>query len=504
MSLDLVLTPLKEPAAPGLPAEPRQARLYRLLKQAILDGRLVPGASLPSSRQLAADFRLARNSVLFAYQQLVAEGFLDADRGGTRIAALPLATGRRRRAVAPSVPGALARRAHQLPAMSAGEAPLPFALGVPDLNAFPWATWAKFLQQAWGEVSARQLAYAEPGGEPELRRAVASFLSARRGVACTPEQVFIVAGSQVALDACARLLADSGETVWLENPGYLAARNSMLAAGLNPVYVPVDGHGMAPPADLWERAPPRLIYLTPSHQYPLGSVLSLERRLHFLQRLRPGTHWLIEDDYDSDYNHAGPHSGRPYGPPSRPLPAIQGLQPEAPVIYIGTFSKLLYPGLRIAYMVVPRWATAQIGQAIGTLYRGGQAVEQRALARFMESGKLVRHLRTMAPVYRERRDILRAELQRYFGAEGEILGGQAGQHLVLRLPDGPPDEQIARAARERGVTVRPLSGYFAGETRENGLVLGYGIAEAGRIPELVARVRRAWEAVRSGDGACTE
>ena len=379
MPLDLFLQTLSDPLEVH---ESRQARLYRLLKEAILSGRLAPGTRLPGTRQLAADQRMARNCVLFAYQQLLAEGFLQADRGGTRVGALPLAGGTgASRAMAPGEPF-LSRRARQLPSSASGENYLPFAPGVPDLNAFPWRAWSRALQRAWSEVSARQVAYAEPGGEPELRRAVAAFLSARRGVACTHEQVFIFPGGQAALDACARLLADSGDAVWLEDPCYTAARNAMLAAGLKAVYVPVDRDGMVPDEALWRSSPPRLVYVTPSHQYPLGSVLSLERRLDLLNRIGTGKGWLIEDDYDSDFNHERPGS---------PLPAIQGLRADAPVIYVGTFSKLLYPGLRIAYMVVPRWAVKDIGEAIRNLYRGGQAVEQRALARFLDGGQLTRH-----------------------------------------------------------------------------------------------------------------
>ncbi|KAB2921768.1 MAG: PLP-dependent aminotransferase family protein [Dechloromonas sp.] len=305
MALDLILSPLQHPLLPG---EARQQRLYRLLRSAILDGQLNAGMRLPGSRQLAGEQRMARNGVLFAYQRLLSEGFLVADRGGTRVAGLPSPAAAAATAVAPEV--FLSRRAAGLAATRLPEELLPFAPGVADLNAFPWPIWSRFLQQAWRAVSARQLAYAEAGGEPALRRSLASFLRARRGVVCSPEQIFIVAGGQLALDACARLLADPGDRVWLENPCYQTARNTMRAAGLDVVDVPVDADGMAPPGALWHERPPRLLYLTPSHQYPLGSVLSLERRLAFLKHLKAGENWLIEDDYDSDFNHVRPGRGR--------------------------------------------------------------------------------------------------------------------------------------------------------------------------------------------------
>lgn len=470
MSLELLLRTLHDPTA----QEPRQLRLYQLLKTAIADGRLGPGTRLPSSRQLAADHRLARNTVLFAYQQLLAEGWVQAHRGGTRVAR----RGPDHLAEPPARAGMLSARAQQLPALDPHDSLLPFAPGVPDLNAFPWTRWARCLQQAWSEVRARQLVAGEPGGTVELREAVARFLCGRRGVVCTPEQVFIVAGAQMALDACARLLADNGDTAWLENPGYGAARNTMLAAGLDVVDVPVDSQGMAPDEDLWQRSPPRLVVLTPSHQYPTGAVLSLQRRLDFLQRLHGRNTWLIEDDYGSDFHHARA---------SPALPAIQGMQPQAPVIYIGTFSKLLYPGLRMAYMVVPRWAVRELGKAIRSLYRSGQAVEQRALARFLDSGQLTRHMRRMAPHYRERARVLGDALRQAFPG-AQVQGADAGLHLVLHLPGGPPDTQLVDAALHRGVAARALSSYCSGSHRDNGLVLGYGMVQADRIPELVARL----------------
>lgn len=476
-SLPLVLS-----FEPG--GESRQAALVRQLKAAILAGQLAPGDRLPASRALAATLGIARNTVLLAYQRLQAEGFIAGDRRGTRVAALPLADVRRPAPAPAPVAGMLASRACQLPRRS-GDALLPFAPGVPDLNAFPWPAWRRQLQHAWGEVSARQLVHAPAGGEPALRAAIARFLRLRRGVDCSPEQVFVVAGGALALDACARLLADPGATAWLENPGYPAARSAFIAAGLKVVAVPVDRDGMAADAERWQVQPPRLIYLTPAHQYPLGAVLSLERRLDLLQRAAPGQCWIIEDDYDSEFDHARPGQ--------RPLPALQGLVADAPVIYIGTFSKLLYPGLRVAYMVVPRWAVRHFGEALEALYRAGQAVEQRALARFFDSGRLLRHLRAMGPVYRRRQDALRAELERRFDASA-ILGGQAGLHLCLRLPAELPDKVVVERAAAHGVVARALSDYAidAGDGAHNGLLLGYGMADEAHIPALFRQLATAF------------
>jgi GntR family transcriptional regulator/MocR family aminotransferase len=486
MALAAILSPLKEASASALP---RQQQLYRRLKEAILGGQLASGALLPASRLLATDYGMARNTVLYAYQQLRAEGFLIADRRGTRVADLP-ALHKPLAAMPATVHPAvgLSRRSERVQ-LRHYEPLLPFAPGVADLNAFPWANWARCLQKALGEVSARRLAYAAPTGEPRLRQALADDLRARRGVQCSPEQVFVVAGAQVALDACARLLADEGDTVWLESPCYPAARTAMLAAGLQAVHVPVDAAGMAPDESLWRSRSPRLLYLTPSHQYPLGSVLSLERRLEFIKQIVAANGWIIEDDYDSEFNHARPGY--------RPLPALQGLQPGAPVVYVGTFSKLLYPGLRIAYMVVPRWAVQAFGERLESLYRSGQAVEQRALASFIESGVLTRHLRKMAPIYRARQAALRRALAAGFGPGIEVLGGDAGLHLTLSLPGGPPDREIVRHAAQLGVTARALSDYYGPEMTTaagNGLVLGYGMAEEKHIPELARRLARAYQA----------
>jgi len=456
-------------------AEPRQMRLYRLLKSAILDGLLSPGTRLPGSRQLATDQRMARNCVLFAYQQLLAEGFLEADRGGTRVAALPLT----REPAVPKSPRpaatTLSQRARHLPPAVRGESYLPFAPGVPDLNAFPWPAWSRVLQRAWSDVSARQVAYAEPGGEPELRRAVAAFLSARRGVACTAEQVFIFPGGQAALDACARLLADTGDTVWLEDPCYTAGRNAMLAAGLKAVPVRVDEDGLVPDDVLWRASPPRLVYVTPSHQYPLGVVMSLPRRLALLAHAARSGAWILEDDYDSEFRY-----GRP------PLPSLQGLDVHGRVIYLATFSKVIYPGLRLAYMVVPESLVESFQTGLSELYRGGQYLTQAVLADFIAEGHFVAHIRRMRQLYARRRQALLGAIRQHFGEQLPIHDGAAGLHLVLGLPPGSNDLAVSEQAMRAGVLTRPLSQYYRGAAPQPGLLLGYAHVDEADIPRHFA------------------
>jgi GntR family transcriptional regulator/MocR family aminotransferase len=459
-------------AAPG--DEPRQQRLYRLLKDAVLAGRLGAGARLPATRMVAARCGMARNCVAYAFEALAAEGFLVADRQGTRVAALP-------RAVAldggDGLPG-LSRRGMGLRGRSVQHTVLPFAPGVPDLNLFPWQAWSRCLQRAWGEVRARELNYAPPGGEPALRAAVARFLAGWRGVRCTPSEVFILAGAQQALDACARLLADPGDRAWVEEPGYPVARATLQGAGLVLEGLPVDEEGICIQLADWQTRPPRLVCVTPAHQYPLGSVLSLERRLALMAGARAAGAWVIEDDYDCDFYHGA----------ARPLPALQGLVAEGPVIYLGTFSKLMYPGLRLAYLVLPRSLAPDFGEALAGCQRAGQAVEQRALAQFVESGALLRHHRQMAPVYRARQAALRAALAQHFPG-WPVRGGAAGLHLVLEGPPGLDDRGWAEDIRALGLVARPLSAYAGQpEGARRGLVLGYGMAEAERIGALVARL----------------
>lgn len=475
MQLDWLLKP---PHPAGVP---RQRLLYQGLREAIVSGRLAPGTRLPASRTLSGALGIARNCVLFAYEQLAAEGCLVADRQGTRVAALPVV-----RAPMPSLPDGL------LPGLSARAAALPgpeqvrndgsllFALGVPDLSAFPIRSWRASLERAWRDATCRQLDYAPHGGAQLLRTALAEHLSTVRGFGVRPEQVLITGGMQAGLDLCARLLADVGDIAWTENPGYPAAQAALTLAGLQLHGLAVDQEGMAPQPVDWRNRPPRLIMVTPSHQYPTGHVMSLARRLELIERARDANAWVVEDDYDSEFNRGGPA-----------LPALYGLRQGAPVLYAGTFSKTLYPGLRLGYLVVPLPLAGDFVAVAGRVTRPGNGIEQAALADFIRRGHYTAHLRRMRKRYEVRQRALRAALAHDPGPEVAISGGDAGLHVVLWLPPDLADTEVAARARRLGLGLRALSSYARSPVSCNGLVLGYGNVDETQMPEAVRRLRLA-------------
>lgn len=478
--------------APPLPETmPRQRVLYHRLRDAILSGRLAPGLPLPASRSLAASLGIARNTVLFAYEQLVAEGCLQADRQGTRVAlhAVPPkapASGRAAAAIAAVTPQLSTRAAAALqPDPVRESAALPFSPGVLDYAAFPFRTWRACLERSWRDAGWRQLGYAAEGGDPLLREALASHLTTVRGLRVEAGQIVITSGTQTAFDLCARLLADHGDTVWAENPGYLAARVAFDLAGLQVHDIPVDSEGMAPGEADWQQSSPRLIMITPSHQYPTGRVMSLPRRLALIERARQCGAWIIEDDYDSEFRRAGPAP-----------PALFGLQPGAPVVYVGTFSKTLYPGLRLGYLVLPQAIAGDFARATAQATRAGQGIEQRALADFIQRGHYTAHLRRMRARYAARQSALRAALKAAFGPSLELSGGEAGLHLVLWLANGVSDTDVAQRALAMGLGVRALSSYTRAPVRCNGLLLSYGNLEEGMLADAVQRLVLA---VRSQD-----
>lgn len=440
---------------------PLQRHLYETLKQAMQAGRLQAGAVLPGSRELARELGMGRNGVIHAYEQLAAEGYVQATRQGTVVAAMEKTPGR---ALPLQGHAGLSRRvqkAHRR--RTPDDEMLPFMPGIPALDAFPIKRWQRLLDQARKQGGAAELSYRHVAGEPELRQAIATYLRASRGVRCTADQVLITDGTQQALELCARLLADEGDTAWIEHPGYGGARIALAHAGLKLQAITVDDQGLNPPDDWWQSRTPKLIYTTPSHQYPLGSVLSLTRRMALIERARQHGTWLLEDDYDSEFRHDGP-----------PLTAMQGQVPGSPVVYLGTFSKTLFPALRLGFIVVPASVADQTLGVFGELVRKGHADVQRALAAFIDEGHFTQHLRRMRKLYRERQHALREAIALHWPLPHQVLGGQAGMHLVLSLPEACPDHDLTALAMQRGLSPRPLSAYSTGGIDGfNGLVMGY-------------------------------
>ncbi|PQV53861.1 PLP-dependent aminotransferase family protein [Paraburkholderia sp. BL21I4N1] len=462
----------------------QQDLLYESLRRAILDGAIRHGSRLLASRALAEQLGIARNSVLYAYERLTEEGFIAASRHGSIVTMVSGAEGTASTAVArlQSSGSGLSRRVADLPReRTSPDDPTPFRPGVPALDEFPLAPWRASMERAWRTVSSDELGYGNNSGHPALRRSIAEYVRVSRGVRCSAEQVFITAGTQASLDLCACMFADAGDSVWVEDPGYHGAKAAFQAAGLQLVPIPVDAAGMAPTADDWQQTPPRLLYLTPSHQYPLGSVLSLERRWSIIDNAVAHGAWIIEDDYDSELRHSGP-----------PLPSIQGLVEHAPVIYLGTFSKTMFPALRMGFMVVPAHLVTQVDGTLSEIARQGRVAEQIALADFIDSGKYARHLRRMRRLYQQRRSALVTAIERHMGDLVTVSSDGGGMHLTVRLDAPLRDQDVSAATREHGLHIAALSAFCQHPERDaehyNGFMLGYAGVKPQGAEALVARL----------------
>ncbi len=503
---------------------PLHQQVYDALRDAILDGRIPPGGRLPSSRVLAAELGVARNTVMLAFDRLRVEGYLAGKRGGgTRVRTVipdtTLAVARRERgrtagARTPAPPAETAEpRAPRLSgrgeilvaagrpvAARGGTKPVPFRIGIPAADAFPAEAWARLAARRWrqGRVPLGEI---DAGGDPELCAAIAEYVVNARGVRCTAAQVLVVTGTQQALDLTARVLLEPGDAAWVEDPGYPGSRGALAAAGARLVPVPVDGEGLDVAAGERLAADARLACVTPSHQYPLGAVMSAPRRLALLAWARRADAWVFEDDYDSEFRYEG-----------RPLPSLQGLDAEhrrpgepARVLYAGTFNKTLVPGLRLGYLVVPETLAEPLRSARAATDRHASSFEQGVLADFLGEGHYARHLRRVRALYAERQ----AELLAIAEDEGlsehlALAPDPAGLHLVGRLAPGTDDVAAAAAAREAGVEVYAISRYvLASPVPESarGLLLGYAAFTRDEIRDGVRRLANALEKWRRTEPA---
>lgn len=475
--------------------EPLHRQLYDELRGSILSGRLPPGSRLPASRELAALSGVSRNTVMLAFEQLRAEGYISGRLGSGTYVAEALPEHAMSPTTVPAIPNPatgtrrpVSQRGERLARVQfapgghpvAGQA---FRSGLPALDQFPHELWRQVLNRRLSQSLSNSLAYDDPRGFEPMRRAIAAHLSEARGARCSPDQIIVTLGAQQALDLAVRVLADPGDAVLMEDPGYFAARALFEGEGLDIVPVPVDGEGMDVAAGIRARPDARLAYVTPSHQHPLGVMMSLPRRLALLAWAEREGAWIIEDDYASEYRYAG-----------RPLAALQGIDHHGRVIYVGTFSKTLYPALRMGYLVAPPDLAPLLATARQLIDRQPPAFAQLAVADFIAEGHYARHLRRMRKLYAERQAMLIDVIASEIGAPLDLPPAEAGMNLVAWLPADIDDRAVDCAAAKLGVQASAVSNYSRRPLPRPGLVLGYtGIDR----PVMVEGARKLGQAIRT-------
>lgn len=458
-------------ADPAQAALPLRARVQRAIRQLILDGALEVGRPLPASRALAQSLGVSRDTVEAAYSQLDAEGFIERRVGSGSF----VSQRAQRQPVGASRPlqgSGAARLSARGGAMFAGGgvrdflAPRAFAPGVPETRSFPLATWERLQRQVLKEHGTRALLHSPPQGMQALRCAIADYINLERGARATPERVLVLTSSQQALTLCAQVLLDAGERIFVEDPVYHGARKAFDAAGLECVPVPLDDDGLCVEqllaASQGPGATPRAVFLTPSHQFPSGTTLSLDRRLAVIEWARQNDSWIIEDDYDSEFHYAG-----------KPTSCVQGLDPHARTIYIGTFTKSMFPGLRIGYMLLPPALVAPMTVARTLLDGHSAPIPQLTLARFIDGGHFGAHVRSMRAVYAQRRDML-----------ARLVRAHLAEYLTPRVPAGGmqmpcvfirdiPERAAVDAARRAGIDLQGLSALHASGRQGAGFLMGF-------------------------------
>ncbi len=453
---------------------PLHRQVYEGLRRAILDGRIRPGQQVPSTRAMAVDLGVSRLPVLTAYDQLLHECYLEGRVGSGTFVSAALPDDLLGLAVSQAAYGTGAARSTTRPLLRArDEGGLgPFRMSVPALDQFAHAAWARLVARHAHALTHAEMAYGDPAGLVQLRVAIADHLRAARAVRCEAEQVLIVSGSQAALRLATAVLLARGDRVAVEEPGYPGARAALAAGGAELVPVPVDEEGMSV-ASLRKRGRRvRVAYVTPSHQYPLGMSMTAARRLALLDWAFRNEAWVVEDDYDSEYRYV-----------SRPLGALQGMDAHERVVYLGTFSKVLFPALRVGYMVVPPALRQRFVDAREALDLFSPTLYQRVLAEFLREGHFARHLRRMRRVYLDRRDALLTGLDRHCGGRLTVHNADAGLHVAVLLPAGLDDVEVVRRMARRGLTATPLSSCYAGKVRLSGLLLGFGGSTERRLLE---------------------
>ncbi|WP_209640328.1 PLP-dependent aminotransferase family protein [Serratia sp. PL17] len=454
-------------------ADPLYRQIYLRIKDAITQGTLQAGSRLPSVRGLASDLSVARATVENAYGQLIAEGFVQS-RGQAGTYVSPQVQ---------NLPVRAASTAEPLPAVTANPlhpngATQPFQLGLPALDVFPRALWQRIVGRQLRTSPLASLAHPSTQGLPELRAAIVNYLQLSRGINCRPEQVFICAGYQALLDLVIGTLLKPGNEVWLEDPGYPVTLPLFQAAGMRPVAVPVDEEGMDIAAGMAKAPLASMAVLTPTHQSPLGVSLSLARRMALLEWAQQQAAWILEDDYDSEVRYHG-----------RPLPPLKSLDRQGRVLYAGTFSKTLFPALRMAYLVVPVGLVEVFGHGSRLRGCGCPPLMQASVADFINQGHFYRHLKRMRPIYRQRRAWLAQALEQQLAEHLAVVSQAGGIQLLARLAEHGQDRRLAEEAWRRGLSVQALSDWQITGPTSSGLLMGFAnFTQQGEAEQAVARL----------------
>ena len=462
-------------------ASPMYRQLYEWFRGAILNGHLRPGQRVPSSRSLAIELKISRIPVLNAFEQLHAEGYLESIVGsGTCVArSIPDDASKPRSEADASI---LRKGKRKISRTGASLASQPkqvwlknlgaFRVSLPALDHFPIDTWSRLVARHSRMESREKMAYGDAMGHVPLREAIADYIGAVRGVRCDATQVMIVTGSQQALQLCALVLLNAEDRVWVEEPGYPGAHQALAMGGARLVPVPVDEEGLQVREGIRRCRGARVAYVTPSHQYPMGMTMSASRRLLLLDWAVKSGAWIVEDDYDSEYRF-GVH----------PIAALQGLDRDARVIYIGTFSKVLFPALRIAYVVLPKDLVASFSAAREAADIFSSTLYQAVLTDFIREGHFARHIRRMRMLYMERRSALITAIEEQIGGGLEVVSAEAGMHLVGLLRRGIDDAVISAKAAKAGISAEPLSMCYLRKalSTRGGLILGYGGTDVEQI-----------------------
>jgi GntR family transcriptional regulator/MocR family aminotransferase len=470
-------------------SRPLHQQIYDEYRSAILGGTLRPGQTVPSTRGLASELGVSRIPVLTAYAQLLAEGYFQSRVGsGTTISLALPSPGILKKSPNARVPGRRPITKHSaLPGAIKNQPWLrkwgAFGVGQVAFEKFPFHMWNRLVTRHCRLVSAKDLDYGDPMGLKNLRDAIAVYLGTTRGVRCSAEQIMIVSGSQQALDICSRVLLEPGSRVWMEEPGYRFARNLLVLNGCVIVPVPVDHEGLNVAAGVRLDGKARAALVTPSHQYPLGVTMSASRRMQLLDWAERSQSWILEDDYDSDYRYE-----------SMPISSLQGLDRNSRVVYIGTFSKVVFPSLRLGYIVIPEDLVERFQACRVAMDIGPTTFTQAVMGDFIREGHFSRHIRRMRSLYNERRKALVESLGDEIPGL-EITGTQAGMHLCT-IREGIQDREIADRAAHANLWLVPLSPSYAGKAVRQGFILGFGSTSVEEMPGAVRKLRAALRDVK--------